>query len=110
MLDPLTGAGNRRALEQELDSAIAIARSRGEPFVLAMFDIDHFKTVNDVHGHCIGDSVLKRIAGVVSERIRPSDRLFRAGGEEFVIIARATNLESSQVLAEADGQELSEAS
>lgn len=100
LLDPLTGAGNRRALEQELDSAVAIAQSRGEPFALAMFDIDHFKTVNDIHGHSIGDSVLKRIAEVVSERIRPSDRLFRAGGEEFVIIARATDLESSQVLVE----------
>lgn len=100
LLDPLTGAGNRRALDSTLDAAIETARSEDIGFVLIMLDIDHFKLVNDVHGHGVGDLVLCDVARIVSENIRSADTCFRAGGEEFVVIAHATDLQHARRLAE----------
>lgn len=100
LLDPLTGAGNRRALDDTLDRATRAADRDGEPFVLIMLDIDHFKSVNDAHGHAVGDQVLCRVAEAIAAIIRPADSSFRAGGEEFVVIAAETPLEQAQRLAE----------
>jgi diguanylate cyclase len=84
--DPLTGLSNRRnfdvALARELDR---VARS-GEPALLLTLDIDHFKRVNDTHGHAAGDIVIKAVAAALLESVRPMDLVARVGGEEFSII------------------------
>lgn len=98
--DPLTGVGNRRALDTMLDAAVTQSRANSTSFVLIMLDIDHFKTVNDKHGHAIGDLVLCNIAKAVLANIRPTDACFRAGGEEFVVLAPATELQHAHRLAE----------
>ncbi len=100
LLDPLTGAGNRRALDDALDVVTRAADRDGEPFVLIMLDIDHFKSVNDAHGHAAGDQVLCQVAEAIAAIIRPCDASFRAGGEEFVVIAAGATLEQAQKLAE----------
>lgn len=85
-LDPLTGCSNRRAMDRELLIAVNTnARSRA-PFGLAMLDLDHFKDVNDRFGHEAGDQVLVDLAGLLRLHSRHDDRLFRFGGEEFVLL------------------------
>ncbi|MDX1633979.1 MAG: GGDEF domain-containing protein [Marinobacter sp.] len=85
-LDPLTGVKNRRAMEQELKAAVATRERNGLSFALALVDLDHFKRVNDVHGHGIGDEVLINCAEIIRCNTRQSDQLFRFGGEEFVLL------------------------
>ena len=84
--DPLTGLANRRhflsILEREIDG---VARS-GEPALLLMMDIDHFKNINDTHGHLVGDQVLQAVAKCLSRCIRPMDSVARYGGEEFAVV------------------------
>lgn len=84
--DPLTGAQNRRAMEQEL--AIAIKRFDRDhvPVALAMLDLDHFKRINDRYGHEAGDEVLVAFTEVIQRSTRTIDRFFRFGGEEFVLL------------------------
>lgn len=84
-LDSLTGAGNRRLL----DDALAELSEEGheEGMSLLMLDIDHFKAVNDQHGHAVGDLCLSRLARLLMADLQPSQRLFRYGGEEFVVLA-----------------------
>lgn len=84
--DPLTNAGNRRLLEQELDRALALHARGGSEFGLAVIDIDHFKQVNDSFGHAEGDAVLIRLVKLVQSNLRGPDRLFRIGGEEFAVL------------------------
>lgn len=91
LLDPLTGVGNRRALEQELPVAMALHQDAGQPVGLAVLDLDHFKQVNDAHGHEAGDQVIVAFAEVVQGCIRKRDRLFRIGGEEFVLLLPGTD-------------------
>jgi diguanylate cyclase len=84
--DPLTNAGNRRLLEQELERALAQhARGHGE-FGLAIIDIDHFKQVNDSFGHAEGDAVLIALVKLIQGNLRGPDRTFRIGGEEFAVL------------------------
>jgi diguanylate cyclase (GGDEF)-like protein len=85
-LDPLTGAFNRRTLQAELAIAIADAQRRRASCGLAMLDLDHFKRVNDRFGHEAGDQVLVEFTALVDRAIRTGDRLFRFGGEEFVLL------------------------
>jgi diguanylate cyclase (GGDEF)-like protein len=92
--DPLTGAGNRRLLEQELERAVAIRRRHGRPFGLAVLDLDHFKQINDSYGHEAGDRVLADFVALVQLRTRRSDRVFRLGGEEFVLLMSDTDREA----------------
>ena len=98
--DVLTGAWNRSHFERiaaaELDRSI---RHR-QPVSLILFDIDHFKRVNDAYGHQSGDSVLRELVSVARETIRSIDMLFRWGGEEFVVIAASTGYRGSAALAE----------
>ncbi|HSR66054.1 MAG TPA: GGDEF domain-containing protein [Xanthomonadaceae bacterium] len=84
--DPLTGACNRRAMERELRDAIDANRRDAVPFGLVLLDLDHFKRINDQHGHDAGDRVLVEFATLARLATRKSDRLFRFGGEEFVLL------------------------
>jgi diguanylate cyclase len=84
--DPLTGLANRRQFELTLASEVDRVARAGEPALVLMIDIDHFKKVNDAHGHPAGDGVLKAVAHVLHDCIRPMDTLARFGGEEFAMI------------------------
>lgn len=98
--DPLTGAGNRRALLAKLTEVIASFDRNESPWSLVLLDIDHFKSVNDKHGHVVGDQILQRIAQIVELRIRLNDTLYRIGGEEFVVIVDGQGIEPACRLAE----------
>jgi diguanylate cyclase (GGDEF)-like protein/hemerythrin-like metal-binding protein len=98
--DRLTGAWNRRRFEEAVTPEIALAHRRREPLALLMFDLDHFKRVNDTFGHGAGDAVLAGTAQAVREHLRLSDSLVRWGGEEFLVMAPATRLEGAMGLAE----------
>ena len=98
--DPLTGVGNRRALQQKLQEAIAARQRNDKHCSMLMLDLDHFKQVNDVHGHAKGDEILIKITELVGMRIRVTDSIYRIGGEEFVIVAEDLNLENAARLAE----------
>ena len=84
--DALTGIGNRLALEEELATVRDRATRYGHRFCIAIADVDHFKKYNDEFGHLAGDDVLRRLAEKIRTSIRASDRVFRYGGEEFVIL------------------------
>lgn len=98
--DPLTGAGNRRTLNQELRIAVATARRTNIGHGLIMLDLDRFKQVNDEYGHDAGDRVLVDLTALIEETIRDSDRLFRFGGEEFVLLLPGVDLAGLQKAAE----------
>ncbi|WP_334139473.1 diguanylate cyclase [Thermovirga lienii] len=98
--DPLTGAYNRRYTEQRLQEEMERSKRMRTVFSVIMFDLDHFKRVNDEFGHDIGDEVLKRVTDVVKRRIRKIDTLGRWGGEEFLVILPGTTLEKAVFLAE----------
>ena len=98
--DPLTGAGNRRRLDEKLiDIANSHARD-GSTASLLLIDLDHFKRVNDIHGHATGDRILKDITEIVKLRIRVTDSLYRIGGEEFVVVLEGQTLAQGEHLAE----------
>ena len=84
--DALTGVLNRGALMGELESETARARREGSSLGVGMLDIDHFKLVNDTHGHAVGDAVLQEVVSRAAAVLRPYDRLGRFGGEEFLVI------------------------
>jgi two-component system cell cycle response regulator len=84
--DPLTGLDNRRSMMRRLAAAISGARRHGRPLAAAMLDLDHFKTINDTHGHDVGDAVLIIIAQRLTERLRKEDVVGRLGGEEFFVL------------------------
>jgi two-component system, cell cycle response regulator len=86
--DPLTRAHNRRYLVERLASEIAYAKRHSSRLSLILFDLDHFKRVNDTHGHLVGDEVLREVSALVSRLIRTEDVFARFGGEEFVILVR----------------------
>ncbi|HXO25783.1 MAG TPA: GGDEF domain-containing protein, partial [Thermoanaerobaculia bacterium] len=86
VFDRLTGLPNRRYIESLLDKAMAAARRTRRPLVLALADLDHFKQINDRHGHAAGDEVLCHAASTLSRAFRRSDVIARYGGEEFVIL------------------------
>ena len=84
--DPLTGLSNRRHFRAVLDRTIDMVARSGEPALLLMVDIDHFKAVNDTHGHQIGDLVLQAVAQAIAKCVRPMDTVARYGGEEFAVV------------------------
>jgi diguanylate cyclase (GGDEF)-like protein len=92
MHDPLTGLRNRLNLEQDIENAIKHFKLHRAHFAVLMFDIDFFKSVNDEYGHDIGDTVLKTVAELLKESVREEDRIYRAGGEEFVILMNRIDL------------------
>lgn len=94
-LDPLTGALNRKGMNEALETEVARMLRHGGKLCLALLDIDNFKKLNDTLGHAAGDAALIHLAKVVQEAIRPEDTLARYGGEEFVVILPSTNLEDA---------------
>lgn len=98
--DSLTGVASRRKVLEVVDEAIAQAETSGEPLALAIFDIDHFKQVNDRFGHGAGDAVLRRVARAAREAVRPTDHVGRLGGEEFVVVLPGLSADNAVALAE----------
>jgi len=90
--DPLTGVYNRRKMTELLDGEIRRAQRYGSAFSVILFDIDHFKAINDHHGHDIGDAVLQELTAVITRRLRDVDSLARWGGEEFLLLLPETDL------------------
>lgn len=84
--DALTGLANRRSFEAALNREIDRVARSGEPALLLYMDIDHFKRVNDTHGHTVGDMVIRAVAQAIGESVRPMDLSARIGGEEFAVI------------------------
>lgn len=100
MIDPLTGVKNRSTMFDAMQREIKLARRHGGSLSVILLDIDHFKQVNDNHGHLYGDQALRTVAHCVQRTIRDSDLLFRYGGEEFMILLSGTGVEGSSLLAE----------
>jgi diguanylate cyclase (GGDEF)-like protein len=98
--DPLTSLMNRRAFLDAAQDAMAYQRRYRRGLSALMIDIDHFKKINDIHGHAAGDEVIKTVAGIISECVRATDKVARFGGEEFVVLLREANLEATNMLAE----------
>lgn len=98
--DPLTGAWNRLKFETAADQEIRRCRRYGYPLSVIFIDLDHFKHINDVHGHAIGDQVLCQLTELIRGRLREFDSLCRWGGEEFLVLAPHTDLENARKLAE----------
>lgn len=100
MTDPLTGIANRLHFSMVYEHSINVALREKLPLGIIFFDIDHFKQVNDVYGHLLGDEILKNIAELVKQRLRKSDIFARWGGEEFIILLPDTSLEETFQVAE----------
>nr|WP_255421885.1 diguanylate cyclase [Tepidibacillus sp. HK-1] len=100
LTDPLTKIYNRRYLDLYMEKAIPLSQRREHPMTLIMFDIDHFKTINDTYGHNAGDMVLKKVTRVIEGIIRDSDVFVRTGGEEFMIVLPNGSLEQGIKFAE----------
>jgi diguanylate cyclase (GGDEF)-like protein len=100
LMDDLTGLYNRRSFNIQLDRDIRLATRLGQPLALIMFDIDHFKRVNDMHGHSTGDQVLRIVARLVEAELRGVDTVARYGGEEFMVILPQANEDGASVIAE----------
>ncbi len=98
--DPLTGFLTRRFMERVILNQLEIAKATETAFSLVIFDLDHFKQINDRHGHQAGDRVLEHVAGLVRETLRQSDLVFRHGGEEFLLVLPSTTLYQAHQLAE----------
>ncbi|WP_313954232.1 diguanylate cyclase [Accumulibacter sp.] len=100
LTDALTGVGNRRHLDENLAAEWQRARRYGQPLSLLIFDIDHFKRVNDTWGHEAGDRVLQEVGALLRTFLRDSDRASRLGGEEFVLLMPGSSLVQAEAAAE----------
>ena len=98
--DPLTGAANRRFLLERADAEWVRSRRYGRPLAVLMLDIDHFKRINDTHGHPVGDEALRALTAAIGTRLRNNDLLGRLGGEEFMVLLPETGLRGAQAMAE----------
>lgn len=98
--DPLTGVLNRRSLIERLDAACLRAQARGLPISLLFIDLDHFKEINDTHGHLAGDACLAAIIAPIQSELRQSDVIGRYGGEEFVVVLSSADAAAAQPIAE----------
>lgn len=98
-MDELTGLGNRRGLNEYLERSLSQADRHKTDLTFVAIDIDHFKQVNDTHGHGVGDAVLMRVAAVIKQVIRGGDAAFRQGGEELSVVA-VTSYRGASLLAE----------
>jgi diguanylate cyclase (GGDEF)-like protein len=100
MHDQLTGAFSRRYVFEQMEQAVSARQRHGACAALVMFDLDHFKSINDTHGHPAGDRALREVVRAVGSRLRSGDVLGRVGGEEFLIVLPATSAEAAAQLAE----------
>jgi diguanylate cyclase len=98
--DPLTRIDNRRGFEKKLKEAIGSANDAGTSLCLIMADIDHFKKINDTHGHLVGDNVLRMVAATIKDSIKGKDLVARIGGEEFAVLLPETPPDGAAKLAE----------
>ena len=98
--DPLTRIDNRRGFDQNLQDAINLSNEGSTSLCLIMADIDHFKKVNDKHGHLVGDNVLRMVASTFKKSVKGKDLVARIGGEEFAIILPNTPFDGAMKLAE----------
>ncbi len=98
--DPLTGLANRRHFLAVLERELSIVARSGESTLLLMLDIDHFKRVNDTHGHPVGDKVLQAVAACLKSCLRPKDTVVRYGGEEFAVVLPDCHVTFGMVVAE----------
>jgi len=99
-VDPLTGLANRRGFAMETAREVARSRRNKAPLWVAMFDLDHFKRVNDVHGHAVGDTVLVAVANALRKSLRTIDVISRRGGEEFVALLGDVDASTATIAAE----------
>ncbi|UTW48975.1 GGDEF domain-containing protein [Bacterioplanoides sp. SCSIO 12839] len=106
--DELTGLFNRRYLLKMLDKQQALSNREGLPFVLAFVDIDHFKQINDIHGHRVGDQVLTELSLLLKDAVREVDVAARYGGEEFVLLLSGVNLDAGRTALERIRMQVSE--
>jgi two-component system chemotaxis response regulator CheY len=109
LTDSLTELGNRRRMEEELASAQARALRVNRSYGVALFDIDHFKLYNDHYGHLAGDEVLRQIAQCFDKTVRAGERVYRYGGEEFLLLLPECTVEGATVAAERIREAVSEA-
>jgi diguanylate cyclase (GGDEF)-like protein/PAS domain S-box-containing protein len=100
MTDPLTGLCNRRAFDNALAECMDAERLPGKPGCLAIFDLDHFKRINDAHGHATGDRVLVLFAAVLRGTVRAGDVVARLGGEEFAVLLEGASVEQARLVCE----------
>lgn len=100
LVDPLTGLLNRSSVTNRFRELTAQAAHNSEPLTLVVFDIDHFKAVNDAHGHAAGDQVLREIADAVRDTMRSFDLLYRIGGEEFLLLLPGVDTTEGLAVAE----------
>jgi diguanylate cyclase (GGDEF)-like protein len=98
--DALTGLANRRVFQETLDAEIRRSRRYRWPVTVLLLDLDHFKGVNDTHGHILGDLVLERVGGIVRHAVRDADTACRYGGEEFGVVLPETAREGGYAVAE----------
>jgi diguanylate cyclase (GGDEF)-like protein len=108
IIDGLTQVHNKRHLYESLEREILRARRHARELSFLMFDLDHFKKINDVHGHLAGDFVLKELARVVQGRIRRDEIFARYGGEEFAIVLPETDLAGATALADSIREKIQE--
>lgn len=98
--DPLTGAGNRVAMDTAVRRELQMAHRYNQPLTLMMVDLDHFKAINDSYGHAVGDEVLHEVAQTLMLVARNTDMTFRYGGEEFAVLLSNTDLAGAAIIAE----------
>jgi diguanylate cyclase (GGDEF)-like protein len=98
--DPLTGLANRRRWDAELSVVCAAARESGQAVSLVLLDLDHFKQINDRHGHAAGDEALQAVADLLRSRVRDGDLVARLGGDEIGVLLPGTDLDRAGALAE----------
>lgn len=98
--DALTGLGNRRAFDDLARRLASHARRHGLAVTVLMVDIDHFKAINDTHGHGYGDEILRRVAQLLQSSLRAMDTVFRFGGEEFVVVLPGIDAQNAQAVVE----------
>lgn len=99
-LDPLTGLFNRRALFRQLKTELSRAQRHDGQLSVLLFDLDHFKHINDVYGHPVGDEVLRHVAVLLRQQCRDEDIIGRYGGEEFIVVALETSADAATAMAE----------
>lgn len=95
--DELTGLSNRRCFDSTFEKEFLRAQRYNNKLTLVMFDIDHFKMVNDTYGHQCGDYILKQVSNAALQTFRKTDTVFRFGGEEFVVILTETDIEQAKI-------------
>ncbi len=100
LTDALTGAPNKRAMDEALNRARLLADRHDETHSLILCDLDHFKAINDTHGHMVGDQILKKAVEVLERSLRSSDSIYRFGGEEFAVLLPHTGTQAAKDVAD----------